>query len=194
MKETEDIRNRTESVLRFIGSKLAAAGTLFAGFIMITLGDDAGLYQISEAAGFPYLWWLIYGYGVVFSVLVDLILSKFFPTARVGARIVIYGTGGFAPFVVLFFNTPYIAISGAIGSLCALFSMRRIRCSEEPKECRPLRAWVYPLFCSHLPGVILRKRDNGRRFARLRPMRQASLISTGKKRSRFRSQREKPLC
>ncbi|EGL17877.1 MULTISPECIES: hypothetical protein [Paenibacillus] len=119
MKDREGIKRKR--IWSFILSKLAAAGTLFTIFVIIALADDAGLYQISEAARFPYLWWLVYGYAVMYSILVELILFKFFPQAKVGVRMIVYGAGGFAPFAVFFFNTLYIAIPGLIGSVCALF-------------------------------------------------------------------------
>ncbi|WP_217557057.1 hypothetical protein [Paenibacillus sp. GbtcB18] len=119
MKDGEGMGRK--QVWSFILSKLAAAGTLFTVFVIIIIKTKAGLYQISEAARLPYLWWLVYGYAVIYSILTELILFKFFPKAKVWIRMVVYGAGGFAPFVVLIFDPVYIAISGLIGSVCALF-------------------------------------------------------------------------
>lgn len=109
---------RWQAVGTYVTAKLAAAAAVFLIFAVFAAGFD--LYGISQTVRTALLWPVFFGYAVVFSMVVDLLLGKC-PAGlgKVLLSLPLYILGGCLPFL-LFSFTIYGIIAGSIGSLCAL--------------------------------------------------------------------------
>lgn len=112
---------RWSQVAAYVASKLAAAGLVFFGFLVIVGGFE--LYQMSELTRqFP-LWVYIYGYAVLFSVVVDAVLYKCKAgPSKMVLTVLLYMLGGYIPFLVWFPPDQWILslFAGGYGLACAL--------------------------------------------------------------------------
>lgn len=104
----------------YVTSKIAAAGILFLSFLVIVVGFDA--YQMSELTDELPLWPFIYGYAILFSVFVDIVLYKCKPNPfkRI-IMVLLYILGGYVPFLFWFPNQWMLSlIAGIYGVTCSL--------------------------------------------------------------------------
>lgn len=101
-------------------SKIAAAGLIFLGFLVIVGGFDT--YQMSQLTHELPLWQYIYGYAILFSVLVDIALYKGKPNPyKRMIMVLLYILGGYVPFLVWFPNQWMLSlIAGIYGVTCSL--------------------------------------------------------------------------
>ncbi|MFC5651138.1 hypothetical protein ACFPYJ_18895 [Paenibacillus solisilvae] len=107
-------------VAAYAASKLAAAGLVFLGFLVIVGGFER--YEMSELTRqFP-LWGFIYGYAVLFSAGVDAVLCKRKAgPAKMALTVLLYMLGGYVPFLVWFPGQWILSLfAGAYGVACAL--------------------------------------------------------------------------
>ena len=101
-------------------SKLAAAGIIFLGFLVIVAGPQGD--QMSQLTKELPLWKFIYGYAMLFSFGVDAALYKWKsgPYKRI-FTIMLYTLGGYIPFLVWFPDQWSLSlIAGMYGVACSL--------------------------------------------------------------------------
>lgn len=111
---------RWSEVAAYAASKIAAAGLVFLGFLVIVGGFDR--YQMWELTRqFP-LWGYIYGYAVLFSAGVDALLCKQKAgPAKMALTVLLYMLGGYVPFLIWFPGQWILSLfAGFYGIACAL--------------------------------------------------------------------------
>ncbi|SFD53257.1 hypothetical protein SAMN05216378_0343 [Paenibacillus catalpae] len=111
---------RWSRIANAAASKLAAAGIIFLGFLVMVVGPH--VYQMSQLTKELSLWTFIYVYAVLFSVVVDVALYKWKsgPFKRI-LTVMLYMLGGYVPFVVWFPNQWMLSlIAGMYGIACSL--------------------------------------------------------------------------
>jgi hypothetical protein len=107
-------------VAAYAASKLAAAGLVFIGFLIIVGGFN--LYEMSEITRQLPLWEYIYGYAVLFSVGVDAVLCKCKAgPAKIALTGLLYVVGGYVPFLIWFPGQWILSLfAGVYGVACSL--------------------------------------------------------------------------
>ncbi|MCU6707984.1 hypothetical protein M6D81_04595 [Paenibacillus sp. J5C_2022] len=107
-------------VIGYVASKLAAAGLVFLGFLGMMAGFQ--LYEMSELARQLPLWKYIYGYAVLFSVVVDAMLYKCKAgPSKIALTVLLYILGGYVPFLFWFPGQWFLSLyAGVFGVACAL--------------------------------------------------------------------------
>ncbi|MFD0958227.1 hypothetical protein [Paenibacillus chungangensis] len=107
-------------VIAYVASKLAAAGLVFLGFLAIMAGFQ--LYEMSQLAWELPLWKYIYGYAVLFSVVVDAVLYKYKAgPSKIALTVLLYILGGYVPFLFWFPGQWLLSLyAGVFGVACAL--------------------------------------------------------------------------
>ncbi|MBB6673478.1 hypothetical protein [Cohnella nanjingensis] len=107
-------------VAAYSASKVAAAGLVFWGFLVVAGGFE--LYQMSELTRQLPLWGYIYGYAVLFSVLVDAVLYRCkINFSKTTLTFLLYVVGGYVPFLVWSSGQWIFSLfAGAYGVACAL--------------------------------------------------------------------------
>ncbi|MFC4099098.1 hypothetical protein [Paenibacillus xanthanilyticus] len=104
----------------YASSKLAAAGTVFLGFLALTAGLD--LVEMAELTReFP-LWAFVYGYAVLFAVVVDAALWKLKRSpAKAAFTLLLYILGGVLPFLAWYPSQwLWVLFGGFYGVACSL--------------------------------------------------------------------------
>ncbi|NIK22193.1 hypothetical protein [Paenibacillus lupini] len=111
---------RSTAAAAYATSKIAAAGLVFLGFLVIVGGFDA--YQMSQLTHELPVWQYIYGYAILFSVLVDIALYNCKPAPyKKIIMVLLYILGGYVPFLFWFPNQWMLSlIAGLCGVTCSL--------------------------------------------------------------------------
>lgn len=112
--------SRWSQVAAYAASKIAAAGLVFFGFLVIV--GEFERYQMSELTRQIPLWGYIYGYAVLYSAGVDAVLCKHKAgPAKMALTILLYMVGGYVPFLVWFPDQWILSLfAGVYGVACAL--------------------------------------------------------------------------
>lgn len=124
---------KSKLIFSYIISKLAAASFLiFFFFLFAFFGADMVMYQTVEGISNKMLWTLVYGYGILASVLIDWLIKKYAVT-KVKTKIGFYIIAGFSVFLIFgfivnivsgdYFNLEfllYFILAGIVGAFCAL--------------------------------------------------------------------------
>ncbi|MDV2884751.1 hypothetical protein RYX45_06150 [Alkalihalophilus pseudofirmus] len=116
----------TLKIIKYITPKLSGAGFLFLFmFLYAFLHSGFNLYSVLDELSSSMLWLLIFGYGILCSLLIDLIVHQI-PRTNIVFRMsigsfksVLYVISGFAIFQVFGMNAITI-IAGFVGGVCAL--------------------------------------------------------------------------
>lgn len=100
-------------------TKLAGAGFLFivmSIYLLIATGFD--LYEFVEGISHGFLWFVVYGYGILGSVIIDLLALKI-PKENYSVRIILHIVAGYAFFMIREISV-IMFIAGTVGALCSL--------------------------------------------------------------------------
>lgn len=100
------------SYIKFIGAGFSFSVFMFIYLVIIQFD----LFELSQTLKEPLLWIAFYGYGMLCSILID-VMIKFLPKFQ-ATPFILYGLFGFFPFIFFEPHIAYIMIAGIIG-LCA---------------------------------------------------------------------------
>ncbi|MGM0883447.1 MAG: hypothetical protein ACQEXQ_20725 [Bacillota bacterium] len=111
---------RWSQVAAYAASKIAAAGLVFFGFLVVV--GEFERYQMSELTRQIPLWGYIYGYAILFSAGVDAVLCKHKAgPAKMALTVLLYMVGGYVPFLVWFPGQWILSLfAGVYGVACSL--------------------------------------------------------------------------
>lgn len=107
-----------KKIVFYLTKKLSAAGFLLSIFSVIIFTSSMELYDFSESMSVWFLWVMIYGYGILSSIVIDLLKFKM-AFINVYIEVLLYLTAGFLPFVFIM-DSPYIFIAGFVGAFSAI--------------------------------------------------------------------------
>ncbi|ADC51527.1 hypothetical protein BpOF4_17430 [Alkalihalophilus pseudofirmus OF4] len=147
------LTNLTLKIFKYITSKLAGAGLLLFILFVILLVFSTGfnLYQLVEELSSPNIWFLIYIYGVLSSIVIDLIVHKLPKLKRKlnvsedTFKASLYAVAGFGVFQIWGLD-PFTIFVGVIGAGSAFIFYLSTRAAEQVKSFRYLFAILIPLF------------------------------------------------
>lgn len=138
--------NNVQKSFAYIVTKLAAAGFLLAIFaIYIFITSKFDLFEFSEVISSSFLWWMLVGYSMLCSMLIDL-LKHFISSIGVFIEVLLYIIAGFVPFLFMM-EFPYYVIAGIIGAASAIFFLLAIHFFKNK--------WYYTFFAFIVPITLL---------------------------------------
>jgi hypothetical protein len=112
-------RQQWLKAVHYVLTKLSGAGlSLSVFFTYILLLSKCDMYKFVEEISKPLFWIVFYGYGMVCSLLIDL-LALSIRKVNATIKILLYIIAGYAFFIVKEVNA-FTLIAGTIGALCAL--------------------------------------------------------------------------
>ena len=103
----------------YLTTKLAGAGFLYlvmSGYLLISTGFD--LYEFVEEISHGFLWFVVYVYGILCSIIIDLLTYKV-SKKQFSVKILLYVVAGYAFFIVREINV-IMLIAGTVGALCSI--------------------------------------------------------------------------
>ncbi|MEC2072536.1 hypothetical protein [Alkalihalophilus marmarensis] len=143
----------TLKIFKYITTKLAGAGLLLFILFVILLVFSTGfnLYQLVEELSSPNIWFLLYIYGVLSSIVIDLIVHKIpklkskLNVSEDTLKASLYAVSGFGVFQIWGLD-PFTIFAGVIGAGSAFIFYLGTRAAEQVKSFRYLFAILIPLF------------------------------------------------
>lgn len=106
-------------VIPYLTTKIAGAGFLFFVIsIYLLLTSEMDLYEFVEGISSWFLWIIIFGYGILCSLLIDLFVLKVSKTSH-SVKVLLYIGAGYPLFITFGINV-YVLIAGTVGALCSL--------------------------------------------------------------------------
>ena len=104
----------------YLTTKLSGAGfLLFVISIYLLLESGRDMYEFVEGISNWFLWIIIFGYGILCSLFIDLFVYKV-PFASYLVKILLYIVAGYGIFFIISINVYFIFIAGTIGAICSL--------------------------------------------------------------------------
>lgn len=138
-------RQNLLKVSSYILIKVAGAGfLLFVLAVGLFYGNGFELYEFVEGISNWFLWMIIFGYGVLCSMLIDLIVYRF-PNTNLSVIFLLYFVAGFIYFIVIGGLNVYTVIGGSIGAIGALVFYLGEKISIRFTSLRYIFALVVPL-------------------------------------------------
>lgn len=137
-------RQGLKSAIPYLITKLAGAGFLMFGMsIYLLLASGLDMYEFVEGISNWSLWLIVFGYGILCSLLIDLLVSKVLGT-RYLVKIILYVVAGYAFFIINGVNV-FTLIAGTVGALCALIFYFGASISSRFMRFRYVFSFVMPL-------------------------------------------------
>jgi hypothetical protein len=108
---------RRTKILSYLMTKLSGAGfSIFIFFIATLFLTDFDMYEAVKNIANPFIWLVFYGYGIVCSLFIDLLVFKI-PKINTTIKVILYILAGY----IIFIPWGWLAlIAGTVGALCSL--------------------------------------------------------------------------
>ncbi|WP_047984642.1 hypothetical protein [Ornithinibacillus californiensis] len=129
----------------YLISKLSGAGFLASIFaVYVLLVTEMDWFEFSEAISGWFFWVMPFVYGIVSSMIIDLIKLKL-SNKRRSTEIGLYILFGFIPFIIYMEGIMFTIIAGSIGAASALLFLFGIYLTKQSKILRYVVAFVIPI-------------------------------------------------
>ncbi len=105
--------------ISYLITKLAGAGFLLfviSIYLLLSFGKD--MYEFVEGISSGFLWIIVFGYGILCSLLIDLWVLKV-PNSSLTVKILLYILAGYGFFIITM-DVSFMLFAGTIGALCSL--------------------------------------------------------------------------
>lgn len=105
--------------ISYLITKLAGAGFLLfviSIYLLLSFGKD--MYEFVEGVSSGFLWIIVFGYGILCSLLIDLWVLKV-SNSIFSLKILLYILAGFGFFIITM-DVSFMFFAGTIGALCSL--------------------------------------------------------------------------
>ncbi|MBS4195973.1 hypothetical protein [Lederbergia citri] len=109
-----------KKIISYLIGKLAGAGFSFSIFNLFNMlnGSIFDMYQFSKNVSSPLYWVAFFGYGLICSIVIDLIVNKVSNKGN-STKVILYLVAGFSIFFIFGFSI-FTIIAGTIGAFAAL--------------------------------------------------------------------------
>lgn len=142
----------------YLTTKLAGAGfLLFVISNYLLLGSGIDMYEFVEAISNWFLWIIVFGYGILCSLLIDLFVFKV-PITSYLMKILLYIVAGYGVFIITM-NIYIMLFAGTIGALCSLIFYIGTYISFRFKSFKYVFSIVVPLTIIILTGVDFTEKE-----------------------------------
>ncbi|WP_045515850.1 hypothetical protein [Neobacillus niacini] len=132
-------------IISYLFTKLAGAGfTLFLFFTYLFLASGFDKYKFVESISSWNIWIIIFGYGVICSMMIDFLQWKI-PRINNRIKVLLYIVAGYSFFLIMGINV-FAFIAGTIGALCSLLFYFGTYLSDRSKGTKFAFAILVPLF------------------------------------------------
>jgi hypothetical protein len=151
-------RQRVKKAIPYLTTKIASAGFLmFVLSICFILLTGLDMYEFVEEISNWYIWAILYGYGILCSMFIDLILIK---KTKMDSfiRIILYIVAGYAIFLINGMNA-FTLIAGTVGALCSIIFYFGTLLSSGYKIIKPAFAVLVPLTLLLLTNVDFTEKE-----------------------------------
>ncbi|WP_010097160.1 hypothetical protein [Ornithinibacillus scapharcae] len=143
----------------YVIQKLSAAGLLISIFAIFILTSSMELYDFSESMSYWFLWTMIFGYGILSSMVIDCV-KIIFHNVPVFIEILLYLIAGFVPFIFIM-EPPYILFAGGVGSFSALLFLAGLQFIKR-KVTKVLFAFIIPITFLVMANIDFTSKQNWR--------------------------------
>ena len=143
----------------YLTTKLAGAGFLLfviSNYLLLASGID--MYEFVEGISNWLLWIIVFGYGILCSLLIDLFVYKVQITSYL-VRILLYIVAGYGIFFIITINVYIMLIAGTIGAICSLIFYVGTYLSFRFKSFKYVFSIVVPIIFIILIGVDFTEKD-----------------------------------
>ncbi|MBS4209974.1 hypothetical protein [Bacillus sp. FJAT-50079] len=135
---------KQKQITTYMINKLGGAGFSFCIFLMFILfSSNFDLYEFSEAIKHPLFWAAFFVYGIVCSILIDILVSKL-PSNPKYIKAFLHVLAGFIIFLAFGINILMI-IAGAIGGFAAILFYFGTYISARSKIVTSIFAFLIPI-------------------------------------------------
>ncbi|WP_129080609.1 hypothetical protein [Anaerobacillus alkaliphilus] len=146
-------------VLFYLLTKLAAAGfTITMMFVFTYFSNGLDMFRLLETISGVDLWFIVFGYGIGCSLLIDLIALKLH-FRKFNVKIVLYVISGYAFFMISAINI-FDVFAGTVGAVCALVFYFATHIAREYKWFLYVFALVIPIGFLLLTNIDFTQKKN----------------------------------
>lgn len=138
------IKPKLTNTITYLISKFAGAGLLlFVIAIYLLTSSKFDMYKFVEDISNGFFWIIIFGYGILCSLMIDFVILKF-PKVGFKTKLLLYIVAGFGFFIITW-NVYFILFAGTIGAICALIFYAGTWISSRFRSFRYIFSIVIPL-------------------------------------------------
>lgn len=143
----------------YLITKLSGAGfLLFVISFYLLLESGLDMYEFVEGISNWFLWIIVFGYGILCSLFIDLFVFKV-PITSYLVKIILYIVAGYGIFFIITINVYIMFIAGTIGAICSLIFYVGTYLSFSFKSFKYVFSIVVPLTIIILMGVDFTEKE-----------------------------------
>ncbi|MEK5522098.1 hypothetical protein [Heyndrickxia sp. FSL W8-0423] len=152
------LRKRLIEGIPYLLTKFAGAGFLMfviSNYVLLVSGID--MYEFVEGIANWFLWGIVFGYGILCSLFIDLYVFRIPKTGYI-IKIILYIVAGYAFFIISAINV-YTLFAGTVGALCSLIFYFGTYLSSRFKSFKYVFSFVIPLTLIILMNVDFTEKE-----------------------------------